>query len=177
MPDKEYPNPLTEFLARDMSNGRSFYNWARGFACKLGLAGVAEDIFQKLCLRSLVIEDYNPDLSSPRVYLYQVFHNLCIDHLRTIQRSPKRIYGDLSILQDNPRYFLDLRDPNTEEPSADLEQQEQVKLLHQAMSSLPDNWREIIDLHYFQGLDYNEIANKLGIPFGTVKSRLYSARH
>ena len=46
----------------------------------------------------------------------------------------------------------------------------------QALESLPDRDREILVLKEFEGMRYREIAELIGIPIGTVMSRLYSAR-
>ena len=46
----------------------------------------------------------------------------------------------------------------------------------QALESLPDRDREILVLKEFEGLRYREIAELIGIPIGTVMSRLYAAR-
>ena len=55
-------------------------------------------------------------------------------------------------------------------------QKERQKAILKAVDSLPSKMREVINLYEFEELSYEEIANKLGISLGTVKSRLFSAR-
>jgi RNA polymerase sigma-70 factor, ECF subfamily len=57
-----------------------------------------------------------------------------------------------------------------------LERKEARRDLHRALEGLRPEFREILTLKYFQGRSYEEIARLLGIPRGTVMSRLYHAR-
>ncbi len=55
--------------------------------------------------------------------------------------------------------------------------QEELKtILKTKIEELPQHYRDVIILHYFEGFDYNEIAEILDINVGTVKSRLFRAR-
>ena len=56
------------------------------------------------------------------------------------------------------------------------ESREQRALLKRAIDGLPDSHRVVIILYYLEGLSVNEVAYALGLPGGTVKSRLYYAR-
>jgi RNA polymerase sigma-70 factor (ECF subfamily) len=47
--------------------------------------------------------------------------------------------------------------------------------VHAAVDSLPEREREVIELAYFSGLSQSEVAEKLGLPLGTVKTRTRSA--
>ena len=55
---------------------------------------------------------------------------------------------------------------------ADLLAAESVSQLHEALASLPPEERELIELAYFKGLTYREVAKHLDLPEGTVKSRI-----
>ena len=63
-----------------------------------------------------------------------------------------------------------------EGPVEQLEQAEAREKLYAAIDSLGENEREVLVLKEFEDLKYKEIADLLGIPIGTVMSRLYSAR-
>ena len=58
------------------------------------------------------------------------------------------------------------------EESVDLEEAREIR---RAVDSLPEQTRQVVLLIYFQGLKYREAAQALGIPVGTVKSRLHGA--
>ena len=60
-------------------------------------------------------------------------------------------------------------------PSAPILDAERSRLVKSVVDSLPPHLREILLLSYFQRLSYNQIAESLHIPLGTVKSRLHTA--
>ena len=62
------------------------------------------------------------------------------------------------------------------DPETLLMQRDDVRLLEQAMSHLPDRFRELLVRREFEGLSYRDLADALGIPIGTVMSRLSRAR-
>ena len=66
------------------------------------------------------------------------------------------------------------RDPG---PVQVLEQRDRVELLRQAMSALPDTLRTAVLMRDIQELSYQEIADKLRLPEGTVKSRINRGRN
>jgi RNA polymerase sigma-70 factor (ECF subfamily) len=67
--------------------------------------------------------------------------------------------------------------PSREEhPVAVLEREERARLVHSGLRALPPDLRVPLILCDLQGLPYEEIASELGIPLGTVKSRINRAR-
>ena len=97
-------------------------------------------------------------------WLYQIARNLCLNR---IERVTKRETG----LPD----FDTLRSPHRGPDEATIERDEQERV-RMAVAALPDQHREIIELSHFQECSYKEMAEILGIPIGTVMSRLYHAR-
>ena len=67
-------------------------------------------------------------------------------------------------------------DPD-EGPAETSERREQVALVRAAIAELDSELREIVVMRDIQGLTYDELAETLGVPAGTVKSRLHRARH
>jgi RNA polymerase sigma-70 factor (ECF subfamily) len=66
--------------------------------------------------------------------------------------------------------------PSREEsPYAAADADERRALVHQALRHLPERLRTVIDLVYFQGLNYRDAARFLGVPLGTLKSRMHEA--
>ena len=57
-----------------------------------------------------------------------------------------------------------------------VERKEQIRLLHRAIDELPEKYRIVVVLHYLEGLAYEEIAEALLVPLGTVKTRLFRAK-
>src|SRR4029079_11516694 len=61
------------------------------------------------------------------------------------------------------------------QPLADVEGEELRELVRRSVDELPDFLKQVVLLTYFQGLKYRDAADALGIPVGTVKSRLHAA--
>ena len=76
---------------------------------------------------------------------------------------------------DIPSQAARLRDGD-DRPDALVERDEVRKLVWQAIQELDDEHRAVVVLRDMEGLDYGEIAEVLGLPGGTVKSRLHRAR-
>jgi len=57
-----------------------------------------------------------------------------------------------------------------------MEEEERNHLLRSAVAGLPKKYRRVVVLHYFEGLSYEEVAEVLLLPVGTVKARLFRAR-
>lgn len=71
--------------------------------------------------------------------------------------------------------FIDLLEVEVPPPDAGLLSEEQDLMVQRALDRLSEPLREILLLAYFQRLSYAQVADELGIPLGTVKSRLHAA--
>ena len=71
--------------------------------------------------------------------------------------------------------FIDLMEVDSPAPDAAMQRRETSVTVQGILDTLPYTLREILLLAYFQRLSYVQIADELGIPLGTVKSRLHSA--
>ncbi len=98
-------------------------------------------------------------------WLYRVTVNLCLDGKR---RSKHEVLSDE--LPDTPVTGED------ELPEASAMNAETARLVREAVDSLPDIYRETVVLHYFSGLQYEDIAALQGVSEGTIKSRMSRAR-
>jgi RNA polymerase sigma-70 factor (ECF subfamily) len=103
-------------------------------------------------------------------WLYQILRRLCFNFLR--DRRARRRTLDAAA----PWLAHAAADRATPDPAAALEQEEARHAVAQAIEALPAREREVIALKEFEGMAYKEIAALIGIPIGTVMSRLYSAR-
>jgi RNA polymerase sigma-70 factor (ECF subfamily) len=128
---------------------------------RLGDRGRAEDAAQDAFVaiwRSA--RTYNPDRGHGAPWLYAVARNAITDGLR---RTPE----PAAELQDGPRTEPD--------PSERAESAWTAWRVHRALEVLPPHERPVIELAYWRGLSQSEVAETLGIPLGTVKTRTRSA--
>lgn len=129
----------------------------------LGDYHLAEDIFQETFI-TIYRKSHKFDLSKKfSTWLYHIATNKAVDRLR--KRKNLMVIG--SEIEN-----LEYNQETTEENYGKKE--EQVNL-HKALASLPEEHRLVVVLKHYQGLDYSQIAEVLGCPVGTVKSRMYYA--
>ena len=156
---------------------RELFGYLRRY---LGRDDLAADVFQNTFLAVFrKIHHYQPGRAA-RPWLYTIATNQAIDATRRRSRRvdaradailPGGAGGD----EEGGRPLLEiLRDPDPG-PVAQAELAELRGLVREAVDQLPDLLRQVILLAYFQGLRYQEIAEALDIPLGTVKSRLHAA--
>lgn len=104
-------------------------------------------------------------------WFYSILKNLCMNHLNRLRRRREESIDEMAEDEGQVPIPIETVDPETKAVQKDLE----VKI-GQALLHLRPKDREIIILQHFQDYSYQEIANLLGIPIGTVMSRLYGAR-
>ena len=143
----------------------------------LGNAEDAEELFQQTFLMVHLKADQFEQGRRFRPWLYRIATNLAIDEQRRgNRRHVVSIDADSGGSEDSDPFGINQilagSDPDPFEANVARERIEQV---HEAVNSLPDALRQTLTLVYFQGMKYSEAAEVLGIPFGTVKSRLNNA--
>ncbi len=147
---------------------RRIYNLAYRFT---GNRAAAEDLTQEVFLRLYrTLEQYDPregDLSS---WLMRVARNLIIDDYRRRARTPAQNGEDLA------EHEYHLRADEREDPHALVERRELSEQIHAALAKLSPELRACVILRDLEGLSYQEIAEALQIPEGTVKSRINRGR-
>ncbi len=107
-----------------------------------------------------------------RTWLYRIAHNLWIDHIRRQRRG--NVSLDAEIGGASLRLVDVLEAPGGADPDATSEAQIKGRI-QQAVAGLPAGQRDVFVLANNQGMKYQDIAEVLGIPEGTVKSRMHSA--
>jgi RNA polymerase sigma-70 factor (ECF subfamily) len=106
-------------------------------------------------------------------WLYRIAVNTAKNHLISRGRRPPGTDIDI----DDVHSGGDLSELNNiDTPEANLHKEQVEKTLAQAMSSLPDDLRTALMLREFDGLSYEDIAQVMDCPVGTVRSRIFRAR-
>jgi RNA polymerase sigma-70 factor, ECF subfamily len=145
---------------------RKVFNVAYKFVGKHDEAeDLAQDIFLKI-FKSLNTFDRRANFQT---WLISVSRNLCIDHYRSVRKERETIDRDVDANELTPAS----REPG---PVAALEQRDRVSLLRQALATLPETLRTAVVLRDLQELSYQEIADRLHLAEGTVKSRINRGR-
>jgi len=130
-----------------------------------GCAEDALDLLQEAFLRAYQKLDHFNGESSFYTWVYRIAVNLALSDLR--KRRPA-VGGGLPIDPPDRR--------GAEDPSASLERAEREERIQQALGALAPDHRTIVVMKEFDDLHYDEIGAMLGIPVGTVRSRLHRAR-
>ncbi|HEV8268926.1 MAG TPA: sigma-70 family RNA polymerase sigma factor [Thermoanaerobaculia bacterium] len=114
------------------------------------------------------LDRYEPSEASLLAWMAALSRNLCIDHYRKRRREK----GFHFVSDEAVASLL----PSSDDPEGDSVKRERLRLLLDAIAELPDELAQVVMLRDLDGLDYNEISDFLGLPGGTVKSRLNRAR-
>ena len=146
---------------------------------------VREDLWQETFVRALEnLNTYEPRPSESETgssfasWLYRIAANLTLDELR--RRGRWRMFS-WDIFKpwrtDEPEEDATY-DPPSDMPDASilLETREEIHRVRRALDTLPPDWRMILIMREYQDLPYEEIAEILRVPTGTVRSRLARAR-
>jgi len=145
---------------------RKVFNVAYKF---VGKHDEAEDLTQDIFLKIFKSLDTFDRRANFQTWLISISRNLCIDHYRSVRKERETIDRDVDANQLTPA-AVDAG------PIAALEQRDRVTLLRQALAALPETLRTAVVMRDIQELSYQEIAERLKLPEGTVKSRINRGR-
>lgn len=142
----------------------------------LGNRAAAEDIFQETFLQVHQSAD-SFDLSRRfKPWLFTIAANKARDLIRSQSRRPTNpLQASIAPGDEEGGEFIDLMQSTVELPEEPMARKETQDKVQQVVNSLPEHLREILMLSYFSMFPYRQIADILGIPLGTVKSRLHAA--
>ena len=140
-----------------------------------GSRAAAEDVFQETFLQ-IHQSGGTFDMSRRfKPWMYTIAVNKGRDwHRRNARRKAMSLSAGMGSDDDGAR-IGDLLAADGPAPGAAMEDTERVGAVQQVVDDMPEHLREILLLSYFQRMSYNQIADALEIPLGTVKSRLHSA--
>jgi len=129
-------------------------------------SGVTEDLVQETYLRVWNrVHGFDAQKGSIAPWLLAVARNRAIDYLRS---SGGRERNAMEFEEtDHPGLYIDME--------RDILTSDKARVLKQAMSKLPPNHKQVIELAYFEGLSQTEMARKLGQPLGTIKTWVRTA--
>jgi RNA polymerase sigma-70 factor (ECF subfamily) len=126
----------------------------------------AEDVVQDAYVRALRFFSSLRG-EDARAWLFTIVRNTWYG------RFPRRAGEPMTTVPDED---AEARPDASLDPEAQLMQQQTVEQVREALEALPSDFREVVVLRELEGLSYKEIAAVVGIPIGTVMSRLARAR-
>lgn len=146
---------------------RKVFNVAYKF---VGRHDLAEDLTQDILLKIFKALGTFDRRANFQTWLISVSRNLCIDHYRSVRKERELVDHGVDVAAAAA--------PVSREPDAlaMLEQGDRRALLHHALAQLPDTLRTAVLLRDIQELTYQEIADRLDLAEGTVKSRINRGR-
>jgi len=128
----------------------------------------AEDLSQEIFLKVFKsLDKFNRDADFS-TWLSSVARNYCIDHYRAMRREKEVVVEDL--------VAMDLAPAASGNPHRALEDRDRRSFLRRGLALLPEKLKEAVILRDLQGLSYQEMADRLRLPEGTVKSRINRGR-
>lgn len=139
--------------------------------------GIAEDLSQETFIRTFnAIASYNPGYKFSS-WIFKIAHNLTIDHLRKKRIDTISIHGspDAVTPDEQARTRLVL-ESTYERPDAYVENIELGGQIEAAIARLRPEYRAVTLLRHVEGYSYQEIADILELPLGTVKTYIHRAR-
>lgn len=119
------------------------------------------------------INNYTPDYGFS-TWLFKIATNRCIDHIRKKRVNTMSINSTYQN-EEGDYYGIEL-DSGDLTPEEETIKEQKNKLMRQFVNKLKPNYRILVELRYFEELSYEEIADQLKIPVGTVKAQLFRAR-
>ncbi|KPJ52610.1 hypothetical protein AMJ39_07445 [candidate division TA06 bacterium DG_24] len=133
----------------------------------------ATDAAQETFIRVFRALDRFDERQRFKPWILRIASNYCIDQIR--KRDWRTVSFDTPIETEDGTLEMELAGPGPQ-PDEVLERKEQRMVIEQAIDSLPPDYRMAIVLRHTEGLSYEEIADVLGVPLGTVKARIHRAR-
>ncbi len=117
------------------------------------------------------LEQYTPNFAFS-TWLFKIASNNCIDFIR--KKRIDHISLDREIGDKNRASNIIMAE--VPDPEENLIKKQKAKLMRSIVTTLKPRYRELVELRYFKEYSYEEIADELNLPLGTVKAQLFRAR-
>ena len=133
---------------------------------------LAEDISQESFIKAYRSIDSFREESAFYTWLYRITANTAKNYLVSKGRRKESSISELSISENEDFFEL----PTNDSPEQILMAQSLKDTVYDALSGLPEDTRTALSLREFEGLNYEEIAEIMNCPVGTVRSRIFRGR-
>ncbi len=119
------------------------------------------------------LDQYSPSFAFS-TWLFKIASNNCIDFIRK-KRVQLTSMDTGIVMDDGERMHIDAKSTNLN-PEETIMQGQRVDHMRLLVSKLKPKYRDLVEKRYFEELSYEEIAEQLNLPLGTVKAQLFRAR-
>lgn len=132
-----------------------------------------EDLTQEAFIKAFnSLKNFNEEFAFS-TWLYKIATNNCIDYIRKKKLATFSI--DKPLESKDGEYSFEIPD-TTYQPDKDLIAGQRTRILEEAVNALPEKYRQVIMMRHTEDKDYQEIADELQLPLGTVKAHIFRAR-
>ena len=159
-----------EFQKEAVVHLNSLYNYALHLTMN---PSDAEDLVQETYLKAYRFFNSFERGTNCKAWLFKILKNNYINRFRKNSKEPGKV--DYDLIKDFYHSIKDIQN-DTSEAESDYFHSLLHEEVYQALHSLPEEFREVIQLCDIVGFTYEEIANMVESPIGTVRSRLYRGR-
>ena len=132
---------------------------------------ISEDIVQDTMVKLYQKKHYYKEIAKFSTWLYTIAKNLANTELRKKKQRKTTILSHIS--KDDKPYDIPSDQPGTHQ---DIESEITVEIIRNAIDQLNDKFKTVILLRDIQELSYEDISSIVGVPIGTIKSRINRAR-
>ena len=137
----------------------------------LGDTEQSEDVVQDTMLKLYEKKHYYREIAKFSTWIYTIARNLANTELRKRKRRKVTVLSQMT--RDEREYELPAVQPET---GQEVESEYAAKRIQSAIHALPEHFKTVIILRDIQELSYEDISSIVGVPLGTVKSRINRAR-
>jgi RNA polymerase sigma-70 factor, ECF subfamily len=172
------PQPIDDIIQRCLGGDQAAWesivrlHWRKVFNIAYKFVGKhdeAEDLTQDVFLKIFKSLNTFDRRANFQTWLISVSRNLCIDHYRSVRKERETMNRDVDPSDLSPV-------STTASPYAQIELRDRVTLLRLALDKLAPTLRTAVMMRDIQEMTYQEIADALALPEGTVKSRINRGR-
>ena len=167
---KEEHQKQLEFQKEAVVHLNSLYNYALHLTMN---PDDAEDLVQETYLKAYRFFNSFERGTNCKAWLFKILKNNYINRFHKNSKEPGKV--DYDLIKDFYHSIKDVQS-DTSEAESDYFHSLLHEEVYQALQSLPEEFREVIQLCDIEGFTYEEIANMVESPIGTVRSRLYRGR-
>lgn len=120
------------------------------------------------------LSQYTPEFAFS-TWLFKIASNNCIDYMRK-----RRLGNTFSIHQgegaEESELLAEILPASAPDPEENFIKEQKAQTLHEIVAKLKPHYKKLIEMRYFNELSYEEIAEEMNLPLGTVKAQLFRAR-